>query len=454
MAYRLLIGAYELDLSPAIEIDADRIVRESTNPVTCVAINYVLGLTVTVRRDATDDAAAKLGDELAAYLHTRTCPRVRIQTAAGVNIDEIGLIDESALDGSGVNLGWEDPRIIGFRLPRGDAQLRAGVTFTLTIAARRSFPDADGVCEFDQERETTPDANGNTVIRRTTRLRIAKWTGYTVETAAIAARLREDAEVGWIRTVGAEPLGFAYREPLYPLRHVAETVSEVVLAGVTGGTGSTAAKTGESVAEDPEKGIRRRTYTAENTGGENPLGWVEDQEPGGSLVSTETSSETGSTNTARATWRKVEVINPQGPNGRTAKVRRVFDLTGGRSVIGSVKMSRPIRPHIQRGPFEAYELTESIEVFALGPRGYDDFALPPPLPEPWLLGPVEPGLPRRDEEAVDPDQALWIYPLVRRYAWDSAGDPLTDEALKGAVFLVAPVSGGGGGEPAGGFDFA
>lgn len=450
--FSVYLGTEVFEASPAIEIEADRVVRENLSPVQAVAINYVITLLCRVREDATTTAAAKLGTSIAANLHTKTCPRLRILDSAGVAIPQIGLIDEAAVDGSAVNLGWEDPRVIGFRLPNGDGQLRAGATFTLVIAVRRSFPDADGVCEFEQEREVSTDASGNETVRRTTRLRIAKWTGFTVETAAIAARLREDAPVGWLRTVGAEPLGFSYREPLYPQRHLAETVSEVVLAGVTGGTGSTAAKTGETVVDDPEKGIRRRTYSAESTGGEDPAAWVDGQAPGGPLVSSESSSEVGSSRTARATWRKVEVIQGQGPSGRTTKVRRVFDLTGGRRVVGAKRQSPPARPNVKRGPFDAYQLTESIEVFALGPAGFGDFAIPDPLPGPWLLGRVEPGLPRVTEEAVDAAQALWLYPIVRTYTWDSTADPLADSALLGAVFVAAPATGAGG-EPAGGFDF-
>jgi len=437
VSYQASIGNYEFDVMPAIEIDADRVVRDNAGPVEAVAVNYTITLTCRVRQDETDDAAAKLGSFLLDCVHTRTCPAVYILDSEEIDgdgdptpIPEIGAIDEDAEDEDENNLGWEEPRVVGFRLPNGEGQLMAGASFVLTIQARRSFPDADGVCELSQtfEKEET---EGGEVHRLVSRGRCAKASGATADTPAVDARLRLPAPVGWVRTQ------HALREPLYPLRHMFEVVSEVRLAALVAGGGSppppgaTSARLSERVVSDPVKGILRRINTAETTGGNDPAGWVRDQAPSKDVVSAELSSDNGETQRTQGEWRRIESLTTQ---DKTTRVERVFTLRGGLRETAVVLMSPPFRPHLQRGPITPYTLTEQIEIRALAPTSLDDFRYPEALGGAWFLSSIDHSLPRVEEDALAPGQRLWVWVMVREYVWDSTDSPFDSDVLSAAIF--------------------
>lgn len=424
--YSAQLGAHTFEVAPSIAPEVQRIVRQNATPNEAVACLYRIELTCRVREDASDTAADKLGTFLADCLHTRTCPALTIDDAAGNPIPEWGEIDPDAVDGSNQNLGWEDVRLVAYRLPPGDGQLMAGATFTLTIEARRSLPDDDGICELDQVYDYGTDEAGNDVERLVSRVRFAKASGATIDDAAVLARVRLPAPVGTTRVD-------SYREPLYPLRHVAEYTSEVsTTTGVTGASGATAASSSARVVDVPEKGIRRLIDTAQTSGGEDPLSWVEGQAPSGQLVSASTSLDVGTTRAASGEWRRIESYKA----GQTTKVTRTFALRGGGRQAGAVLMSPPVRPKIQRGPHEPWRLVESIEVRALAPSELAHFAVPDPLSNPWVLLPQDHALPRVEEDARDPSQRLWVWTVTREYLWSSEDEPLNDPALIGAVFAA------------------
>lgn len=434
MPFRAELGDYEFEVAPGWRVEADRVVRESDN--VAVSAAYTITLTCRVRRDADETSAAKLGAFLAECLHSRTCPPLYVYDLEALDdqgdptpVPEIGQIDEEAEDEDETNLGWEDPRLVGFQLPDETGQFMAGATFVLTIQARRSFPDSDGVCEMDQVFEEDEDSSGNEVQRLTTRGRTAKASGATAETPAVAARLRLPAPVGWVRTVQS------LRYPLYPERHVFEAVSEVrTNDGATGSSGATSARVGERVFYDPVKGVLRKVNTAETTGGEDPQGWVLDQAPGREVVSAEITTDAGTQRRTQGEWRRIESLTSQ---DRTTRVERLFTLRGGGREVGAVLMSPPVRPKIQRGPWEPYALTEQVEVRALAPEALDHFRLPNPLGVPWVAKSEDHALPRVEEDALVPGQRLWVWAVTREYVWDSEDHPLDHEALKGAVFAPA-----------------
>jgi hypothetical protein len=428
--YSVEIGAYEFDLAPATAIDTERVVRANASPNECVAVNYTFALSCRLRADTPAAVATALTAALASWHDTRTCPAFVIKDEGGAVVGDFD-VEEGTDD-------WEDVHVAAFSLPAGDGQLVSGATFSLVIRARRSFPDSDGICEFDAAYDNENDEWGNEVQRLTVRFRFAK--ASTVDdpedyTAAVKARLALEAPVGYVRTVGGTSLGFIYRHPLYPEAHVVETVSEVRVTGaVSGSSGATRASTGTRTTIDPVKGIRRITHTAETSGGSDPGAWVEENQPTAAHVSHDVSVENGSTKSARGEWTQVEAFRAR---GKTTDVTCTYAIRGGRREVDAVKMTPPYRPKVRRGPFTEWRVVETVEVRALGATSIGDFAVPDPLEAPFVLGAVDHALPRVEEPAVDPAQRLWLWVITRDYVWDSEETPFAHPALAEAVFLDA-----------------
>jgi hypothetical protein len=435
--YHAKLGDYLFDAMPAVEPECERVVRPGPDPNVAVAVNWTIPLICRVRETADVGSAALLGAFLAACVHTDECPAFLITDAAGTPLPEWGEIDPDAVDDAAANLGWEDVRLVSFRLPQGEGQLMAGATFFVTIQARRSFPDADGICELDQEYVAGEDASGNETERlETTYIRFARAGGANIETAAVVARIRLACPVGYTRTVGGDR-GYVYREPLYPERHVATgVVSEIALTTISGSTGAKDATLGERIVDDPARGLRRTTNTARTTGGDDPLGWVEDQAPSSLIVSGETTFEEGTEKTATGEWRRIEALDPL---GKTTKVVRTLTIRGGRREVGAIKMSPPVRPVVQRGAFEPYRITETLEVYALDPKVFEDFKIPPPLPLPFVFGPEDSSEPRVSEDATVAEQRLWVWAITREYGWNAVDHPRTRPEFRDAVFLPPSV---------------
>jgi hypothetical protein len=414
--YTLEIGSYAFELAPATSISTERIVRENTSPNEAVAVNYTFNLVPRLRADTPAAVMTALTTALASWQDTRTCGRFRLKDEAGTVISPFDVDEERS-----PTLNWEDVRVASFDLPAGDGQLVSGATFSIVILARRSLPDSDGICEFSADYENENDEWGNEVQRLTTRFRFAKASVIADPadyTDAIKARLKLDAPVGYVRTVGGTALGFIYRHPLYPEAHVVETVSQVQVTGaVTGSSGATRATSSTRTVVDPVKGIRRITETAETSGGEDPESWVREQRSSAAIVSEDVSVDLGTTKSARAEWTRIE---PFRAIGKTTDVTRTFALRGGRRPLSVVKMTPPFRPKIQRGPFEEWRLSETVEIRAKGATSLDDFTIPEPLGAPFVLGPVDHSLPRVEEPAIDPSERLWLWVITREYVWEES----------------------------------
>lgn len=441
--YSIEIGAYEFEATPSCAIDSERIVRRSLSPNEAVAINYTFSLVCRIRStDALpDNGVAGLLTALAAWHDTRTCPAFVLRDADDEIVSPFN-VSESA------DLGWEDVRLVSFSLPADPAQLVAGATFSLVIQARRSFPDSDGICEYDATHEVTADEFGNEVQRLAVSFRFAKASitstpalaNPATYTDAIKARLRLAAPPGYVRTVGSAALGFSYEHPLYPLTHVVNTVSEVrTTGGVTGSSGATSARTETRRVVDPEKGLVRVTESAETSGGEDPEAWVRGQRPGAAIVSEAITVGLGSTQTARGEWTRIESFRG---TGKTTDVTRTYALRGGRRALGATAMTPPLLPHLARGPFEPYVLSETVEVRAKGATALGDFELPGPLTAPWVLGAVSYALPRVEESAVDPNERLWLWVVTREYLWDDVNSPLLNSELAARMFADGLEEGG------------
>lgn len=429
--YSVEIGSYSFTLAPATAIETERVIRP-ISPNECVAINYTFRLVARLRGDTAALVVTALQSALTSWHDTRTCPRFRLKDEAGSVISPFD-VDEAGSP----SLDWEDVRVESFDLPSGDGQLVAGATFAVVIRARRSFPDSDGICEFDAQEDHENDEFDNEVLRRTVRFRWAKDDVVAMEASspAVQTRLRVDGEVGWVRTIGGSDLGFIFRYPLYPALHVVETVSEVRKSGgVSGASGATRATTGRRVTIDHAKGIRRVTETAETSGAGDPESWVREQRPSAEIVSEDVSVETGTVRSARAEWTRVEAFRAR---GKTTDVTPTYAVSGGVRSGDSVEMTPPYRPKIRRGPFTAWRITETIEVRALGATTYDDFALPDPLGAPFELVEEDAADPRVEEPAIDPAQRLWLWVVTRSYLWDSEDHPRSHPALKAATFSDA-----------------
>lgn len=429
--YTVEIGGYAFALAPATAIETERVVRP-TSPNEAVAVNHTFRLACRVRADTPAAVTTAFLAAVNSWLYTRTCPRFRLKDEAGAVISPYDVDEDRS-----PTLNWEDVRLEACDLPAGDGQLVSGATFTLVLRARRSLPDADGICEFDAQEDHENDEFDNQVLRRTVRFRWAKASVVEMEDAssAVQDRLRVDGEVGWVRTVGGSDLGFIFRYPLYPEFHVVETVSEIrTSSGVSGASGATRATTGTRTTVDPAKGLRRITQTAETSGAGDPEGWVQDQQPSAEYVSHDVSVEIGTVRSARAEWTRVEAFRA---NGKTTDVTRTYAVSGGLRTGDSVEMTPPYRPKIQRGPFTAYRITETVEVRALGATALSDFAVPDPLGVPFVLVEEDAALPRVEEQAIDPAQRLWLWVVTRTYLWDSEDDPKSHQALAAAVFSDA-----------------
>lgn len=442
--YALEIGSYAFALAPATSISTERIVRANTSPNEAVAINYTFSLVCRLRADTAAGVMTALTTALSSWQDTRTCGRFRLKDAAGAVISPFD-VDEARSP----TLGWEDVRVVSFDLPAGDGQLVEGATFSVVIAARRSLPDSDGVCEYDANYSEDADEFGNEVRRLTVSFRFAKSAVVSSPasySSSLRSRLRLAAPPGYVRTAGSSSLGFSYEHPLYPLTHVVRTVSEVRTVSGGGGTsvpapdGAVSARITRRRVVDPERGIVRITDGAEVSGGENPQAWVREQRPGASIVSEAITAELGSTANARGEWTRIEPF--RSGEGKTVDITRTYALGGGRREIGATRMTPPYRPHLAEGPFGHYTLSETVEVRAKGAETIDEFAVPDPLPEPWRLSSVSHALPRVEESAIDPEERLWLWVITREYVWDAPSHPLDNQALTKAVLSDGAEEGG------------
>lgn len=443
--YTCSIGSHTFEALPEIDIETTEVVRTNVTPNRLVARNYTWSLQGRIRAATPSDVATSLLAFLTAAVNpaSGTIPTsFKILNASSAAIAQIGDVR------TGTSEEWEDLRVTTFRLlpesatPAPGLPLVADVQFEVGFSARRSFPDANGICELVQEYRDEPDEFGNTVRNlTTTEIRLAKSSANTIaSTEAIRAQLRVTLPVGWRRTKGDTTRGFTIRYLDYPLLHRAYCESEVTrsVAGANTPAGTVSSKTSTRIVDDPEKGVRRYFYEAENVGSTSGLTWVEDQRDPDAFGETESRPEE---RTYRGKWQRLEPLRAYA-RGRVTRERRVFSASGGVRSGGAIRLGGPYLPAVSRGATSEIRLTESVRVYALGPTTYEDVPLPDPLPAPWLL--VEPCVPTEptvDEDSNYPAQRLWARAATRDYLWGGAADdPRASAEFVAAVFADAAVS--------------
>jgi hypothetical protein len=447
--YTVKLGSYTFTTTPDVQITTTEVVRQNAAPNLLVARNYEWTFPrCRVRGDAPTDVVTALQAFLTAAVNARAFPTsLEIENAAGTDLAQIGAVT------AGTAENWEDLRVTEFSLAASadtptTAQLVSGAEFSLTFAARRSFPDSNGVCEFDQDREIEADSFGNETRRKTTTVRLARnyvngtSASNTILTTAIADEIAESCPVGWRRTKGSTSVPFIIRYPLWPLTHLAVCVSEVAKTAVGAGaasppTGAIKAVTAERIVEDPEKGVKRFFFSAETVGATDGLTWVEAQRPSQGTGETE---DRPADKTAKGKWQYLEPL-VGGQSTKVTRIKRSFVRGGGGRVGGAFVLSSPYTPKVTVGPYTPQRLVETVLVYALGATTLDDIPLPAQLPEStgWVL--VEPSQtpdPSVDEDSRWPEQRLWRRAVTREYLWaKGATDPLTDTDYKAALLADA-----------------
>lgn len=438
--YTAELGSYVFDVTPAVSFECVDVTRRNVAPAVLVARLYTFTLRGRTRADTPALVATGFLSFLSGVVNVRTTvAHLKIKDAGGTALAQFGNVIE------GTSENWEDLAVERVAFDHADKQLVAGAEFLITFTARKSFPDANGICEFDQERSITPDEFGNETRNLTTTIRLARnyingvsASNTIIGTSAITALLKEAAPVGWRRTKGSATLGFAYRYPLYPQVHVAICESEVQKNGAGGASppdGATEATLAETVEDDPERGVQVITTIATTKGGTDPLGWVEQQQPTDATGETELS--TGTENSARGEWRRL-ARKGTASGGKVTRIRKTYQLSGGTREGAAILMASPYAPTVTRGPWTPYRLLETVEVHALAVTSLEDIPIPEPLAAPWVLvEPVERGLPRVEQDANVPAMRLWRLDVTRSYLWPLDTDPLTDASLAGAILAPA-----------------
>jgi hypothetical protein len=431
----LASGTHVLDVYPTITPRTTDVMRFNLSPVRCVARIYEIPLECMIRAAAPGASVTALAAILSGAVNTSlgVLPTfLKIKDASGTVLPEIGDIRE------GTSEKWEDLELAQFELPPGVDQLVSGAKFRLVFRARRSFPDANGVCEFEAERTLDADDLGRAVRYKKCRIRLDKaaavaGTVSVQDTAAIRTLLTEEKPVsGWIRTIGTTDLPYRVTYPLWPLTHVAETESEVTRN--LGGAGAPAppagavkAEVGERRIEDPSRGVTRVTTTAETTA-PNPEPWIKSNAPSGDRVSEETEVDGPE---AKGEWKTLERITTTSPETRT---HRRFALRGFGRSADAMEMSGGIAARGQVGAFVATRLREEVDVFAMGPSSLANVKIPPPLSGGWQLD----GRSVTDaigiaEDARSASQRLWQRVVRREYIWLGTDDPLASQELNDAI---------------------
>jgi hypothetical protein len=441
--YTCSIGSHTFSAFPDIEIETDEIVRTNVTPNRLVARNYRWLVRGRVNAATPADTATALLSLMTACVNpsSGTIPTsFKILDATPAALAQIGDVR------TGTSEEWEDLQVTSFRILDGDESegkpFVADAEFEIGFSARRSFPDANGVCELFQTYTDAPDEFGNSVrTLTTTEVRLAKSSANTIAgTAAITSQLRVDVPVGWRRTRGDLTRGFELEYIDYPLLHRARCVSEVTrnAGGASPPTGANTANTGKRTVNDPEKGVRRIFYDAETIGSTAGLTWVEGVRLSDATGETEERPEE---KTYRGKWQRLEPLGTA-PRGKVTRDKREFVRVGGERGGGSAVLSPPFLPLSGRGPWLPVRLVETVRVYALGASSDADVPLPDPLLEPdWLLvEPVQCPEALVDEDSDYPDQRLWRRDATREYRWAGTGDPSANAALVAAKFADASVS--------------
>jgi hypothetical protein len=423
---------WTFSVPPELEIDARRVHRADVAPEACVVIEYTVRLPrcrVYSSDGTPDKAQERFGEFLAAVAHHRVKPTfVQILDSAGAPIDGVG-------DMNTATTGWEEILITEFSVPGGPAQFRAGVEFSLTITARRVFPDANNLVEFERSyrSEIGPDRLERRRIECRARMKAGTAVPLTASWFTTLAKTTQPER--WMRTVG----GTSGIQATYPLgaarTDVVETVSEVRQVGGTRSppTGAGDFGFGETRRDRPELGLVEVTTFAEATGATSGDAFLRSAAPAAG-VGERTHDE--ARRLARGQWVTFELAGTAlGGKVSRVVVSRQFQVGG--AVVRVARRSGNLLPAVRKGALSEWRLVERVEVFALGVKAWDDIPTLPLLPAPWVHDPERSG--EDAPEIVEPraptvDQTLWRRVSTRAYVWDgSEASPLDDEAVTRAL---------------------
>lgn len=427
--YTVELEGHTFTAEPAIDWSAERVHRLDSVPEVHVATLY----TITLRRcrvyssDGTSDKAQEaFGTFLANCLHKRVKPTyLKILDASSAAIDEIGNINTAAvISGS----QWEEILVTGYEIEDGAPQFRAGVEFSLTIQAKRVFYDSNNLVLLRREYRSEIGPDG--LETRTLQSRVEMKAGTAVPTSAswLLTLVRLAAPAGWVSQVGSSRVVVSY--PEYGRTDVAEILSQVkrLGGGVVAPSGAGGASVVESRRDLPELGLVEVTKQVEAVGASDPDGWLDGQQPDGSVG--ERSEETGNTLQARGSWTTLE---PAGKalGGKTYVVEVTRRLRPGGKVLRVARRSGNFRPTVRQGAVAEYVLDEVVVARAFAIATFRDIPTVPALAAPWVLDPEgsEEELPRLVRRGGSKTQHAWERVSRRRYVWDGEGDPLADETF-------------------------
>lgn len=429
--YTVELEGHTFTAEPAIDWSAERVHRLDSVPEVHVATLY----TITLRRcrvyssDGTSDKAQEaFGTFLANCLHKRVKPTyLKILDASSAAIDEIGNINTAAvISGS----QWEEILVTGLEIDDGAAQFRAGVEFSLTIQAKRVFFDSNNLVLL--RREYRSDVGPDGLETRTLQSRVEMKAGTAVPTSAswLLTLVRLAAPAGWVSQVGSSRIVVSY--PEYGRTDVAEILSQVkrLGGGVVAPSGAGGASVVESRRDLPDLGLVEVTKQVEAVGASDPDGWLDGQQPDGSVG--ERSEETGNTLQARGSWTTLEPAGKYiGGKVTRLQVSRYFK-PGGR-VVKVSRLTGNFEPIVRRGAIREWRLVEVVRAVALAPKTLAEFPTLPLLDgELWLFDPEASGIepPKMIENRGTSTQHLWERVSTREYVWLGGGNPLDNESVR------------------------
>jgi hypothetical protein len=401
--------------------------REDAVPLVLSVWTYTIeleGCRVRTTDGTPDKAQEALGAFLTATIHKAVVPTyLKILDSASQPIDEIGAIQP------GTN-GWEDLRVVSWKIDPGEEQMLAGVEFSVTLRARKVFADTNGLVFARRRFASVVGADGLEVRTLTAEIRMAAGTSVPLTAAWLLALVRLPAPAGWVCPSGGAR-GFDVRYPnRYGLTDEAEFSSVVkqVGGGVIPPTRAGGGTEGVARRLVPELGLVRVTTSAQTVGTESSTDWVDARRPSGAIG--ERTTDKGGRD-ARGSWEAWEAAATLG--GRVNVVSADRELVPGGRDLTEALLTGGILGPLRIGPARRWQMIERIVVSALGPKEFADLPTLPLLGEPWAL--VATGT--RDgwhiaERAADARRDLhrWQRTTTRLWWWDREGDPRDDADTK------------------------
>lgn len=432
-----LQGSSDLELQQAVVRwrTVGRHHRMGDSPPTLARVTYEVVVEGKVFGDTAIATITALGTLVSDYLDKQVLPTyLRIEDEAGDPVDQVGLIDESSDS-------WEQLRIVDHELltnPDDPREGRSQVSYRLVFQAERVFASSEGLLDLDQVYEEGGNDQGLKFRRLVSRVRFAESSANTPTTAAVLALVRLSKPVGWARQDPTNhPDGIHVRWDDYPRNRVATITSHVAQQNSSVPTGASGGQKSIERREDFALGVLRLVTRASVDGSSDALGWVEEQkdpEAKGYTLNDEIQRA------ASGQFEELEVLTDF-LGGKVTQVRPERTLSGGGQMVSTTLVSAGAAPIIRPGPFTPLELTEVIDLHALGVESFDDIPqnLAPGPPGDWIE--VEPEgtdfLPAVQEYGRDAAQTLTRRRVTRRWIFRGQGDPRDDEAFRD--WLMKPI---------------